>query len=158
MTMTMLDSVAQTVADRSLAGAAHRWTMDGTESAVCDAAGDRRLLLTRSGGWGAEWTFVDDDTGEIIAEVAADSVEDAIGQIVSRVLAAYPSRAESASRMLRDGLKPRRGGIGMVLEVPSETVEGHFYKVIPAAQICDCPDFRYRRKKCKHLLLAERAV
>ena len=142
---------------RALAGAAHRWRLEGPEEAICDIAGDRRFRLFPSQGDSSSWLFVSDDTGEIIDELRAESMTGAIGVAVSRVLAARPKRVESAERMMREGLKPRRrGGIGLVFDVPSETAEGVFYKVIPAAQLCNCPDFRFRKRKCKHLLLAER--
>ena len=92
-------------------------------------------------------------------EIEATDLYGAMGTVEFRFLAIHPRRLVRAVKMLdvqsgpeSEDTPARYGGVYLM---PSATNQDVHYSVDIGRGTCTCPDNRYRRKRCKHLIAAQ---
>ena len=146
-------------AERSLAGMPHVWGVESAEHAICRLPGDEDLHLVAAAAPGC-WTLRQSTAdGDVVMEVEGSDLFGAMGTVEFRFLAIHPRRLVRAVKMLdvqsgpeSEDAPARYGG---VLLMPSATNPDVHYSVDNGRSTCTCPDNRYRRKRCKHLIAAQ---
>ena len=157
--MVTAEEIREIDAERTLAGMPHVWGIPTAEHAICWLPGDEELHLLGVGPPGTWVLRKGDPHGEEVMEVEATDLYGAMGTVEFRFLAIHPRRLVRAVKMLdvqsgpeSEDAPARYGG---VLLMPSATNPDVHYSVDIGRGTCTCPDNRYRRKRCKHLIAAQ---
>ena len=155
--MVLAKEIREIDASRTLAGMPHVWGVQSALHATCRLPGDEELHLVGIGPPGTWVLRRGDPHGEDIMEVEATDLYGAMGAAEFRHLALHPNRLVRAVRMLSgqgntevDAAPAEQADD--VWEVPSATDPDVLYSVDVRNGTCTCPDNRYRRRRCKHII------
>ena len=157
--MVTAEEIREIDAERTLAGMPHVWGIQTADHAICRLPGDEELHLVGVGPPGTWVLRKGSPHGDEVMEIEATDLFGAMGTVEFRFLAIHPRRLVRAVKMLdvqsgpeSEDTPARYGG---VLLMPSATNQDVHYSVDIGRGTCTCPDNRYRRKRCKHLIAAQ---